>query len=228
MSRAVDALNHLLRRIHQYNPVHRAQANAAHHYDLSGTLYGLFLDADRQYSCAYFTHEHDDLEQAQQDKKRHLAAKLLLEPGVRVLDIGSGWGGLGALSGRGGRRRGRRHHAVAGAAQGQPGACRARRSGRSRALRAVRLPRGRCEIRQVRPDRVGRHVRARRRPALSRVLRCGERSVDRRRRRASAFDRPLRRAEHDQSLDPQVHLPGRLRARAVRGAAGGRAARACG
>ena len=94
MSRAVDALNRLLRRIHQYNPVHRAQANAAHHYDLSGTLYGLFLDSDRQYSCAYFSHEHDDLDQAQRDKKRHLAAKLLLQPGVRVLDIGSGWGGL--------------------------------------------------------------------------------------------------------------------------------------
>jgi cyclopropane-fatty-acyl-phospholipid synthase len=95
ISRAVDALNRLLRRIHQYNPVHRAQANAAHHYDLSGTLYGLFLDSDRQYSCAYFSHEHDDLDQAQRDKKRHLAAKLLLQPGVRVLDIGSGWGGLG-------------------------------------------------------------------------------------------------------------------------------------
>ncbi len=97
MSRAVDALNRLLRRIHQYNPVHRARANAAHHYDLSGTLYGLFLDSDRQYSCAYFSHEHDDLDLAQRDKKRHLAAKLLLQPGVRVLDIGSGWGGL-ALS----------------------------------------------------------------------------------------------------------------------------------
>ena len=75
--------------------MHAPAANVAHHYDLSDTLYGLFLDADRQYSCAYFTHTHDDLEQAQQGKKRHLAAKLLLEPGVRVLDIGSGWGGLG-------------------------------------------------------------------------------------------------------------------------------------
>jgi cyclopropane-fatty-acyl-phospholipid synthase len=94
LSRILSALERLLRRVHQYNPMHRAQANAAHHYDLSDTLYGLFLDADRQYSCAYFTHRHDDLERAQRDKKRHLAAKLLLEPGVRVLDIGSGWGGL--------------------------------------------------------------------------------------------------------------------------------------
>jgi cyclopropane-fatty-acyl-phospholipid synthase len=93
-TRILSTLDRLLRRVHQYNPVHRAQANAAHHYDLSDTLYGLFLDADRQYSCAYFTHQHDDLEQAQRDKKRHLAAKLLLEPGARVLDIGSGWGGL--------------------------------------------------------------------------------------------------------------------------------------
>ncbi|MGH6886480.1 MAG: class I SAM-dependent methyltransferase, partial [Geminicoccales bacterium] len=80
---------------HQYNPVPRARANAAHHYDLSDALYDLFLDADRQYSCAYFTHPHDDLAQAQADKKRHIAAKLLLRPGHRVLDIGSGWGGLG-------------------------------------------------------------------------------------------------------------------------------------
>jgi cyclopropane-fatty-acyl-phospholipid synthase len=94
LSRAVDGAQRLLRHLHQYNPAPRARANVAHHYDLSDTLYGLFLDADRQYSCAYFTHDHDDLDQAQRDKKRHLAAKLLLRPGVRVLDIGSGWGGL--------------------------------------------------------------------------------------------------------------------------------------
>jgi cyclopropane-fatty-acyl-phospholipid synthase len=81
----------------QYNPLGRAQKNAAHHYDLSDTLYDLFLDSDRQYSCAYFTAEDQPLETAQAQKKRHLAAKLLLKPGLRVLDIGSGWGGL-ALS----------------------------------------------------------------------------------------------------------------------------------
>jgi cyclopropane-fatty-acyl-phospholipid synthase len=94
-TRAVGTFERLLRRLYQYNPAPRARANVAHHYDLSDTLYDLFLDADRQYSCAYFTHDHDDLEQAQRDKKRHLAAKLLLKPGLRVLDIGSGWGGLG-------------------------------------------------------------------------------------------------------------------------------------
>jgi cyclopropane-fatty-acyl-phospholipid synthase len=82
------------RRIEQYNPVAKARANVAHHYDLSDTLYELFLDADRQYSCAYFMSPDDTLERAQEQKKRHLAAKLLLRPGHRVLDIGSGWGGL--------------------------------------------------------------------------------------------------------------------------------------
>jgi cyclopropane-fatty-acyl-phospholipid synthase len=83
-----------LRGLQQYNPIHRSRANVAHHYDLSERLYELFLDADRQYSCAYFIDSSDDLETAQLNKKRHLAAKLLLKPGQHVLDIGSGWGGL--------------------------------------------------------------------------------------------------------------------------------------
>jgi cyclopropane-fatty-acyl-phospholipid synthase len=76
------------------NPPKAARRNVARHYDLSGDLYRLFLDSDRQYSCAYFPHPGMSLEEAQVAKKRHLAAKLLLEPGHRVLDIGSGWGGL--------------------------------------------------------------------------------------------------------------------------------------
>ena len=83
------------RRLAQRNPAKRARRNVAHHYDLSDTLYELFLDSDRQYSCAYFVNPDDSLERAQAQKKRHLAAKLLLEPRHRVLDIGSGWGGLG-------------------------------------------------------------------------------------------------------------------------------------
>ncbi len=71
-----------------------ARANVAHHYDLSGELYRTFLDGDMQYSCAYFRDPGDDLETAQLAKKQHIAAKLLLEPGQRVLDIGCGWGGL--------------------------------------------------------------------------------------------------------------------------------------
>ena len=87
-------LGKALRVVHTYNPVPRARRNVAHHYDLSGALYDLFLDADRQYSCAYFVGDNDSLEVAQDNKKLHIASKLLLEPGQRVLDIGSGWGGL--------------------------------------------------------------------------------------------------------------------------------------
>lgn len=83
-----------LRHHRRRNPVRRARANAAHHYDLSGALYDLFLDRDRQYSCAYFADGNESLEAAQAKKKRHIAAKLLLEPGMTVLDIGCGWGGL--------------------------------------------------------------------------------------------------------------------------------------
>jgi cyclopropane-fatty-acyl-phospholipid synthase len=84
----------LFRRIHQYNPLPRARQNVAHHYDLSDQLYELFLDRDWQYSCGYFRDGSVDLDSAQLDKKRHIAAKLLVRPGQRVLDIGSGWGGL--------------------------------------------------------------------------------------------------------------------------------------
>ncbi|AMK24612.1 MULTISPECIES: SAM-dependent methyltransferase [unclassified Sphingobium] len=76
----------------------RSKANVAHHYDLSGALYALFLDRDRQYSCAYFPDAGNEtgisLEQAQEDKKAHIAAKLHLKPGMKVLDIGCGWGGM--------------------------------------------------------------------------------------------------------------------------------------
>ena len=84
----------LVRRMYQLNPVWRARRNVAHHYDLSDQLYELFLDRDRQYSCAYFRAPEDDLDTAQENKKRHIGAKLLLSPGQKVLDIGSGWGGL--------------------------------------------------------------------------------------------------------------------------------------
>ncbi len=87
-------LRFLRRRWAQFNPPRRSQKNVAHHYDLDGRLYSLFLDADRQYSCAYFETPGQSLDDAQLAKKRHLAAKLLLQPGQQVLDIGCGWGGL--------------------------------------------------------------------------------------------------------------------------------------
>jgi cyclopropane-fatty-acyl-phospholipid synthase len=72
----------------------KSKRNVAHHYDLSDRLYDLFLDADRQYSCAYYTDPEYSLERAQADKKAHIAAKLALKPGMKVLDIGCGWGGM--------------------------------------------------------------------------------------------------------------------------------------
>ena len=92
--RAAALMRQALRSVEQFNPAARARANVAHHYDLSGALYDLFLDSDRQYSCAYFTRPDMTLEEAQAAKKAHVAAKLLLRPGMRVLDIGCGWGGL--------------------------------------------------------------------------------------------------------------------------------------
>ena len=88
-------LRYLHRRLKQFNPRKRARRNVAHHYDLDGRLYSLFLDADRQYSCGYFLSSDQLLDDAQLAKKRHLAAKLLLAPDKRALDIGCGWGGLG-------------------------------------------------------------------------------------------------------------------------------------
>jgi cyclopropane-fatty-acyl-phospholipid synthase len=90
------AARFVMRRIAQFNPRGRARKNVHHHYDLDGRLYSLFLDADKQYSCAYFETPDQSLDDAQLAKKRHLAAKLLFDkPDLATLDIGSGWGGLG-------------------------------------------------------------------------------------------------------------------------------------
>ncbi|MEG9883641.1 MAG: cyclopropane-fatty-acyl-phospholipid synthase family protein [Hyphomicrobiales bacterium] len=91
---AIGKLRYPTRWIRRSNSARRTRRNIAHHYDLTSELYGLFLDADRQYSCAYFETPDTDLEVAQLAKKRHIAAKLALGPGQRVLDIGSGWGGF--------------------------------------------------------------------------------------------------------------------------------------
>jgi cyclopropane-fatty-acyl-phospholipid synthase len=88
-------LRYLVRHAQQFNPRGRSKDNVAHHYDLDGRLYSLFLDADKQYSCGYFETPETTLDDAQLAKKRHLAAKLSVQRGDRVLDIGSGWGGLG-------------------------------------------------------------------------------------------------------------------------------------
>ena len=96
LMRIGSQLRYMTRRLRQMNNQIRARRNVAHHYDLDGTLYSLFLDGDQQYSCAFYERGNmDDLDAAQLAKKRHLASKLALEPGQKVLDIGSGWGGLG-------------------------------------------------------------------------------------------------------------------------------------
>ena len=89
LQKGSSLFKHLFRR---NNPV-SSRKNVAHHYDIGNDLYCLFLDDDLQYSCAYFTDPGNSLEQAQADKKAHIAAKLYLKPGQRVLDIGCGWGG---------------------------------------------------------------------------------------------------------------------------------------
>ena len=103
LQRTLRRIWRLMRAAQQYNPAGRARANVAHHYDLSRRLYALLLDDDLNYSCAYFERPDDSLEAAQQHKHRHIAAKLRLAPGQRVLDIGCGWGSLAlALADRAG------------------------------------------------------------------------------------------------------------------------------
>ncbi|MCE7997563.1 MAG: class I SAM-dependent methyltransferase [Rhodobiaceae bacterium] len=94
LAKLVGRIRRTKRRIDQFNPVGKAQANVAHHYDLDAGLYDLFLDTDKQYSCAYFETADTSLEAAQLAKKRHIAAKLRLSPDTHVLDIGCGWGGM--------------------------------------------------------------------------------------------------------------------------------------
>jgi cyclopropane-fatty-acyl-phospholipid synthase len=93
--RIFDGVRYTFRKLQQFNLPGRSRRNVQHHYDLSGELYKLFLDADMQYSCAYWERPDMTLEEAQLAKKRHLASKLKLAAGQSVLDIGSGWGGLG-------------------------------------------------------------------------------------------------------------------------------------
>jgi cyclopropane-fatty-acyl-phospholipid synthase len=96
-------LRYFGRRMMMNNPIGRARKNVAHHYDLSDDLFALFLDEQRQYSCAYFAQPHMSLEEAQEAKIRHIEAKLNLKTGQRLLDIGSGWGGLGLAIARAGQ-----------------------------------------------------------------------------------------------------------------------------
>jgi cyclopropane-fatty-acyl-phospholipid synthase len=97
--KALDKARMAVRSLHQRNDRRRAKRNIASHYDLDARLYDLFLDSDRQYSCAYFEYPGQSIDDAQTAKKRHIAAKLLPKDGVTALDIGCGFGGLGLYLG---------------------------------------------------------------------------------------------------------------------------------
>jgi cyclopropane-fatty-acyl-phospholipid synthase len=94
LQKALRAVSRGLKRFQQANRIGQAQKNVSHHYDLGNDFYRLFLDKGMNYSCAYFRNDSETLEQAQQNKLRLIAAKLNLKPGLRILDIGSGWGDL--------------------------------------------------------------------------------------------------------------------------------------
>ena len=91
------AVRFIINKFNVGNYLSKSKKNVAHHYDLSDQLYDLFLDKDRQYSCAYFNSPNDTLDQAQTNKKELIAKKLLLEKGQNVLDIGCGWGGMASF-----------------------------------------------------------------------------------------------------------------------------------
>ena len=218
-------IRYLYRRLRQFNPPKRARRNVAHHYDLDGRLYALFLDADRQYSCAYFETPDQTLDDAQLAKKRHLAAKLLIERGDRVLDIGCGWGGLALYLAEMCRAQVTGDHALGGAA-------RAMRAGARRSDRSTRTIEFRLQDYRDVPERFDRivsvgmfeHVGVGFYDAFFR--KCAD-AARRRRRDGAAFDRPLRGPERHQSLDRKIHLPRRLYPGPVGGSAGDRAVPAC-
>ena len=160
-------LKPIKRRWHRLNDRVSSERNVAHHYDLSGEMYGLFLDSERQYTCAYHPTGNEDLETAQRLKERHIAAKLQLAPGMRVLDFGCGWGSLAICLAR--------HHDVdvtavtlskEQVAWGNARAARARPR-RPGAAAAQGLSRDR---RHVRPGGLDRHARACRRAPIRHLV----------------------------------------------------------
>ena len=145
----------------------RARRNVHHHYDHAADFYRCFLDEDLQYSCAYFANEELSLEEAQEAKKRHIAAKLDLRPGHRVLDIGCGFGGMALFLAR--------NYGVH--VTGITLSTEQLKTARERAVKQGLDPPGRFQVRglppdagTVRPHRLGRHVRACGAAALPAVL----------------------------------------------------------
>ena len=218
-------LRYLVRRARQFNPRGRARNNVAHHYDLDGRLYSLFLDADRQYSCAYFETPDSSLDDAQLAKKRHLAAKLLISPEDRVLDIGSGWGGLGLYLAEmtGANVTG----VTLSTEQLQVSNARAAEKNLTESAKFLLE-----DYRDI-PGPFDRSCRSACSSMsgvalLRNLFQALRRTSHRRRRHGAAFDRPFRRPRRHQSLDREIHFPRRLHPGAVGGDAGDRARRTSG
>ena len=89
-----ENISSFFKSIQQNNQIINSKKNISHHYDLKEDFYRLFLDKDMQYSCAYFHNPNMSLDQAQIDKKKHIINKLQINENMKVLDIGSGWGGM--------------------------------------------------------------------------------------------------------------------------------------
>ena len=160
LQKVLQRVSIALKRFQQANPVGQAQQNVAHHYDIGNDFYKLFLDRGMQYSCAYFTSDDDTLEEAQQNKLRLIAAKLNLKPGQKILDIGSGWGDIALYLGR------MADVQVTGVTLSKEQCALANEKASELGL----ADRVRFELRdyrhvdgEVRPHRLGRHVRACRR-----------------------------------------------------------------
>ena len=205
-----------LRRLRQSNSRRAARRHVAHHYDLSHQHYRQFLDTDLQYSCAYFADASLSLEQAQEAKKRHIAAKLLLQPGLRVLDIGCGWGGL-ALS----LAEMERVEVVGVTLSREQLALARQRASRAELEERVRFILKDYREIEGRFDRIVsvgmfEHVGV---PNYGRFFQKISGTAERRWRRPHPFDRPHQWPGHHECLDTQVYFPGRTHPGSVGGGA---------
>ena len=218
-------ISRTVKRFQQANPVGKAQQNVAHHYDLGNDFYKLFLDKGMQYSCAYFINDDDTLEEAQQNKLRLIASKLQLKPGLKILDIGSGWGDLALYLAA------MEDVDVTGVTlskeQYELSNEKARRAGLSDRVRFELLD-YRKVGQPIRPDRLGRHVRACGRAALRRVLRQDQRAARRRRADGAALHRQDEPARHREPWLRKYIFPGAYSPALSGGFPGRRAEPACG
>ncbi|MBT7648245.1 MAG: class I SAM-dependent methyltransferase [Rhodospirillaceae bacterium] len=206
---AVSGTLRKLKRFQQHNPIARSRANAEAHYNIGNDLYRLFLDEDMQYSCAFFPTGNETLEEAQRLKKELIACKLRLEPGMRVLDIGCGWGGLAMTLAE------TADVEVVGVSLASEQLDLARQRAAERGL----ADRVRFELQDYREvaGSFGRHARTCRGAASPGVFPEPARPACARRCRAGPLDRDQGAAGHHRAVHSQVHLSWRLFAGDQRG-----------